>query len=222
MCIIHSRIIAFKLFGLNVAALIVYRDINPNRTLTTRSCKMPALLKCETNHFRFFYHYRILGHRLDRFHDIIFLVSHCTDNSSGFLQGKSSCSIITDLAADYEHGNGVKPTAYNTGQCICSAGAGCHTDSGNVIIQTGIGFCSNSTCLLVMIIGNMQAFVMAESIIQVHGTSAHNAENIRYSVFYKEICNIICKSNFHSLSPISFAFSLYYQIPTLSIMTFAI
>lgn len=43
-----------------------------------------------------------------------------------------------------------------------------------------------------MVICNMKLFVMAECIIQMHSTAANNRKNIRYTLFRKKICDVIC------------------------------
>ena len=54
-----------------------------------------------------------------------------------------------------------------------------------------------------VIIGAMNSVVMTECVVEVHCTAADNSKAVGYAAVGKKICNIVSKSDFHFLHPLS-------------------
>ena len=159
---------------------------------------MPGFFQHIADLVRVFQHGGVFGHVGNRFGDIVFLVAHRAQGQAiGKLCGIACGRIVPNLAGDYKHRDRIQPAAYHTGQGVGAAGAGGNAQGGNFVINTGICFRRNGTCLLVMVIGNMQRRVVAQCIIQMHGAAAHHAEHIRNAVRRKKIGHIIGQTLFH-------------------------
>ena len=196
--IVLRRVIAGQAVGFNVAALIVDRDIDPHRAGAAGGCQVPGFFQHIADLVRVFQHGGVFGHGGNRFGDIVFLVAHRAQGQAiGKLRGIAGRGIVPNLAGDHEHRDGIQPAAHHTGQGVGAAGAGSNAQGGNFVINTGVCFRRNGTCLLVMVIGNVQRRVVAQCIIQMHGAAAHHAEHIRNAVRRKKIGHIIGQTLFH-------------------------
>lgn len=152
---------------------------------------MPRLFQQVANVLGVLQHGGELRHVLDRLSNIVLLVTHGAQRRTGVLQSVPGRGVIAHLAGDNEHGDGVQPAAYYTGQRIGTAGAGGHTDRRNFIFQTGVGLSRNGTGLLMVVVGHMQPGVMAQRIVQMHSAAAHDGENIRHTARRQKVRHII-------------------------------
>ena len=165
---------------------------------------MPCLFKHITYIVDILKHGGVFAHAGDSFCDIKFLVTDSSERESfGELLGISCRCGVFNLTADDKHRNRIEPSADNAGNCVCAAGTCSNAESGNFVIESGIGFSRNCTCLLMVIIGAMNSVVMTECVIEVHCTAADNSKAVGYAAVGKKICNIVSKSDFHFLHPLS-------------------
>ena len=189
--IVLSRVVALQFIRFDVTALIVDRNVQPDRAGAAGRSQMPCLFQRIADLFGVLDHRRKLGHAADRLDDIVLLVAHCTQRGAGVLQGIAGRGVVTHLTADDEHRDAVQPAAHNTGQSIRAARPGRHADRRDLIFQPRVSFRRNGAGLLVVVVGHMQLLVVAQCVIQVHCTTAHDREHIGHAFFRKKVCDII-------------------------------
>ena len=189
--VILGGVVAAQLVSLDVAALEVDRDVQPDRAGAARCSQMPRLFQQVANVLGVLQHGGELRHILDGLGDVVLLVAHGAQRRTGVLQGVPGRGVIAHLAGDDEHGDGVQPAAHDTGQRVGAAGAGGHADRRDLIFQPGVGFRRNGAGLLMVVVGHMQPRVMAQRIVQVHSAAAHDRENIRHTARRQKVRHII-------------------------------
>lgn len=214
--IVLFGVIAFQLFSLYITSLEIHRDINPHRPRSSRCGKVPALFQSIAYLRWVLNHHSIFGHWFYGLDDIIFLISHSPERTAICkLRRISGRCIISNLSADNEHGDGIQPSPYHSGQSIGPPRPCCHTDKGNSILQTGISLRCHGTCLFMMIVQNFQPLFVSQRIVQMHGSASNNAETICHTFSNKKIRYIIRKSLFHSLSPFRPSGQEYHSLRSL-------
>ena len=111
--------------------------------------------------------------------------------------------IVAYLPADDEHGDGIQPGAQNARNGVCSAGACRHADERGTVVEASISLRGDRRGLFVMIIVAFEACLVAERIVEMHGTPADYGKAICNSVIDEEVRYIVGEANFHE------RFSLY-------------
>ena len=195
--VVLRRIVSFQLLRLDVSALVVHRNVNPHRPRPSRGRQMPSPFQRVPDRLRILNHHRVLSHRLHGFHNVVFLVSHRPHSGPRRLQCVPGRRVVPHLSADDKHRNGIQPSPDHPGQRVRSAGAGGHAHRGNFVLQPCISLRRNGTSLFMMVVGHPQPLMMPQRVIQVHGASAHHAENIRHPVCRQKVSHIIRQSDLH-------------------------
>ena len=141
-------------------------------------------------------HMCIFGDRSDYRNNITLLNAHAAKRKSA----RRNCRGISRLPGKNKHRNRVKPSSDHTRDCVCSARSCCDTDSCNAVMDSGIAFCCNGTCLLMMIIYTVKSRLMTKSIIKMHCTASSDHKYICNSILNKQFCNIVGYLHSHSLA----------------------
>ena len=195
--VVFGGVIPFQFLGFNIPTLKIDGNIHPHRPGPAGRSQMPRFFQGKANLLRIFDHHGVLGHGCDRSDNIVLLIAHGPKRRFRKRQRIAGGGVITHLSAYDKHGNRVQPAAYNAGQGIGPSGACGHADSGDPVVQTGIGLRRHGAGLFMVIISHMQLGMMAQRIVQMHGPSAYHAENICYAPRRQKIGHIVRQSLLH-------------------------
>ena len=181
--VVLGRIISSETVGFDITALIVYRNIYPYGTGSARNGKVPRFFKHISYVVYILKHGGIFAHTGDRFGDIKLLIADRSEGQTVCETLGIACRCrIFYLTADNKHRDRIEPTADNARYCVRAAGSCCNAQGGNFIVKSCIGFCGDCACLLVVIVGTADLFVVSERIVEVHSSAADNREAVGYTV----------------------------------------
>ena len=92
-CLIIRGVKASQLLRVYIRALYIQRDVQPGRARTSGGCQVKRLFQTIADTKRVNDHLTVLGHAVNRFDNIEFLVSHRADAHAGPAGGR----VITNL-----------------------------------------------------------------------------------------------------------------------------
>ena len=163
--IILLRVIAVKLTGVYCHALEIYGNVYPYRARTPRTRKVPALFQSIPYILRILYHHRILGHCRNGLRYIVFLITESPYLCPGMLKGIPCGGVIAYLSAYHKHRYRIKPPADYSGNGVGPSGACGNAHRRYPVIEPCIGLRGHCAGLLMMVIGDLQPFLMPQSVI---------------------------------------------------------
>ena len=193
------RVEADQLVTLDELSLDVDRDVEPARARAAGLAEIDALLERVANAVRIGQHLRILRHAVDGLRDIELLVAHRTEAGAVLLFCPARSVVIADLAGDDQHRDGVEPGAEHAGDGVRAARAGGHAEKRRTVVDAGVALGGHRAGLLVVLVERVHALLVAESVVQVHGTATGHAEVLGDAVGDEGFGNVVRKLDFHYL-----------------------
>ena len=193
------RVEADQLVGLDELPLDVDRDVEPARTRAAGLAEIDALLERVADAVRVGQHLRILRHAVDGLRDIELLVAHRTKAGAVLLFCPARSVVIADLAGDDQHRDGVEPGTEHTGDGVGAARAGGHAEKRRPVVDAGVALGGHRAGLLVVLVERVHALLVAEGVVQVHGTATGHAEVLGDAVCDEGFGNVVRKLDFHYL-----------------------
>ena len=82
---------------------------------------------------------------------------------------------------------------------VRSAGAGGDADAGRAVMDPGIAFRRDGRRLLMVIVGDREARLMTQGVVEVHGSSADHAECPRDAALHQLLRNIVAEFYPHGI-----------------------
>ena len=193
------RVEADQLIGLDELSLDVDRDVEPARARAAGLTEIDALFERVADAVRVRQHLRILRHAVDGLRDIKLLVAHRTEAGAVLLFCPARGVVIADLTGDDQHRDGVEPGTEHAGDGISAARAGGHAEKRRPVIDAGVALRGHRAGLLVMLVERVHALLVAESVVQVHGTATRDTEVLGDAVGDEGFGNVVRKLDFHYL-----------------------
>ena len=89
--------------------------------------------------------------------------------------------LALDLAGDDEHGDGIGPGAEDSVEGVDAAGAGGDVDHAGLSADAGVGFGGHGGRLLVVIANVVNARLLANGVVEVHGAAAGDQEDVAHA-----------------------------------------
>ena len=89
--------------------------------------------------------------------------------------------LTLNLAGDDEHGNGIGPGAEDAIERIDAAGTGRNVDDAGAACDAGVGLGGHRGSLLVMIADVLDARLVANGVIEVHGSAAGDEKDVAHA-----------------------------------------
>ena len=193
------RVEADQLVGLDELPLDVDRDVEPARARAAGLTEIDTLLERVADAVRVGQHLRILRHAVDGLRDIELLVAHRAEAGAVLLFCPARGVVIADLPGDDQHRDGVEPGTEHAGDGVCAARAGGHAEKRRTVVDAGVALRGHRAGLLVVLVERVHALLVAESVVQVHGTATGHAEVLGDAVCDECFGNVVRKLDFHYL-----------------------
>ena len=197
-CVIR-RIEADQLVRLDELSLDVDRDVEPARARAAGLTEIDALFERVADAVRVRQHLRILRHTVDGLRDIELLVAHRAEVGAILLFCPARGVVIADLAGDDQHRDGVEPGAKHAGDGIGAARAGGHAEKRRPVVDAGVALGGHRAGLLVVLVERVHALLVAEGVVQVHGSATGHTEVLGDAVCDEGFGNVVRKLDFHYL-----------------------
>ena len=197
-CVIR-RVEADQLVRLDELPLDVDRDVEPARARAAGLTEIDALFERVADAVRVRQHLRILRHTVDRLRDVELLVAHRAEVGAILLFCPARGVVIADLAGDDQHWDGVEPGTKHAGDGIGAARAGGHAEKRRPVVDAGVALGGHRTGLLVVLVERVHALLVAEGVVQVHGSATGHTEVLGDAVCDEGFGNVVRKLDFHYL-----------------------
>ena len=197
-CVIR-RVEADQLVRLDELSLDVDRDVEPARARAAGLTEIDALFERVADAVRVGQHLRILRHTVDGLRDVELLVAHRAEAGAVLLFCPARGVVIADLAGDDQHRDGVEPGTKHAGDGIGAARAGGHAEKRRPVVDAGVALGGHRTGLLVVLVERVHALLVAEGVVQVHGSATGHTEVLGDAVCDEGFGNVVRKLDFHYL-----------------------
>ena len=197
-CVIR-RIEADQLIRLDKLSLDVDRDVEPARAWAAGLAEIDALFERVADAVRVGQHLRILRHTVDGLRDVELLVAHRAEAGAVLLFCPARGVVIADLAGDDQHWDGVEPGTKHAGDGIGAARAGGHAEKRRPVVDAGVALGGHRAGLLVVLVERVHALLVAEGVVQVHGSATGHTEVLGDAVCDEGFGNVVRKLDFHYL-----------------------
>ena len=197
-CVIR-RIEADQLVRLDELSLDVDRDVEPARARAAGLAEIDALFERVADAVRVRQHLRILRHTVDGLRDIELLVAHRAEAGAVLLFCPARGVVIADLAGDDQHRDGVEPGTKHAGDGIGAARARGHAEKRRPVVDAGVALGGHRAGLLVVLVERVHALLVAEGVVQVHGSATGHTEVLGDAVCDEGFGNVVRKLDFHYL-----------------------
>ena len=193
------RVEADQLVRLDELPLDVDRDVKPARARAAGLAEIDALFERVADAVRVGQHLRILRHAVDGLRDIELLVAHRAEAGAVLLFCPARGVVIADLTGDDQHRDGVEPGTEHAGDGIGTARAGGHAEKRRPVVDAGVALRGHRAGLLVVLVERVHALLVAEGVVQMHGTAAGHTEVLGDAVGDEGFGNVVRKLDFHYL-----------------------
>src|ERR1035437_7477375 len=144
--------------------------------------------------FRVLNGHRILRNRFNQRDDINLLTASLPHSKRSAIRSVHAVGAFY-LPRDDEHGSRIKPCADHARDRIRAARAGRYQDDAQIVRSLRIVFRGDDASLFVVVADKGQIAAAGESIVQVHGPTARDQENVLYALLGDKAHDIVSESH---------------------------